>query len=97
MPTHKDLNDERFHREHRSEAIARTEKRKVGELLEESYRRGYRDGFVIGLGTLYNLLNDMDREMAHEIGWEFWLHDLNTWMKGDCTRLILPPAPPGQE
>ena len=77
--------------------IAPARPRKVGHLMEESYRRGFRNGYVIGLNALYDLMNDMDREMAHEIGWDFWLYELKAWKNGDCTRLILPPVAPGRE
>jgi hypothetical protein len=66
-------------------------------LAEDGYRRGYRDGWIQGIGTLSDLIADrqLPWEAAYDICWYHWQTTLLPWLVSDCSRMALPPAERG--
>lgn len=61
------------------------------ETGEQSYRRGYRDGYVASLQAVYGNLGIP----AHL--WSFWQDTLLEWQKAGKNRVDLPPSAPAPE
>ena len=58
------------------------DKKLQDERLEEGYRSGYRDGWRVAESKSSELSDsDFKRKDA----------DLTKWMKGDCSKIVLPP------
>jgi hypothetical protein len=66
-------------------------------LAEDGYRRGYRDGWIQGVGAMSDLMTDrqLPREAAYDICWHHWQTTLLPWLVSDCSRMALPPAERG--
>ena len=76
------------------EDIRRYEEQKpVEERLEKNYRRGYRDGWVQAVLAMGDLMfqGKLTRQAALDTCYEFWNKQLFDWMRGDCSRMVLPP------
>ncbi len=59
---------------------------------EETYRRAYRDGWIMAMDAFYDRLPMLGREAAYEALWDFWLDDLRAWAVSDCTERTSPPG-----
>jgi hypothetical protein len=66
-------------------------------LAEDGYRRGYRDGWIQGVGMLSDLMVDhqLPWEAAYDICWHHWQTTLLPWLVSDCSRMALPPVERG--
>lgn len=60
------------------------------ETREQSYRRGYRDGYVAALQAVYG-----NRGIPPHL-WAFWQGTLLEWQKAGETKVELPPVAPGK-
>jgi len=59
---------------------------------EETYRRAYADGFIVGVDALGQMLLDgVDKNEAYECCWDFWHECLVDWYCDDCTKVVRPP------
>jgi hypothetical protein len=63
-------------------------------LAEDGYRRGYRDGWIQGVGAMSDLMADrqLPWEAAYDICWHHWQTTLLPWLVSDCGRMALPPV-----
>jgi hypothetical protein len=68
-------------------------------LAEDGYRRGYRDGWIQGVGTLSDLMADrqLPWEAAYDICWHHWQTALLPWLVSDCGRMALPLVEGGED
>jgi hypothetical protein len=68
-------------------------------LAEDGYRRGYRDGWIQGIGTLSDLMADrqLPWEAAYDICWHHWQNTLLPWLVSDCSRMALPLVESGED
>jgi hypothetical protein len=66
-------------------------------LAEDGYRRGYRDGWIQGVGAMSDLMADrqLPWEAVYDICWHHWQTTLLPWLVRDCSRMALPPAERG--
>jgi hypothetical protein len=63
-------------------------------MVEEAYRRGYRDGWIQAAETMYDLMSDrqLPLQAAHDTCWNHWMTTLLPWRLGDRSQMISPPA-----
>ncbi len=65
------------------------------ESRERAYRRGYADGWVQGIGAMWDLMfgRRLTRKAAYQAAWDFWQDELGAWRRqAPKDRLILPPG-----
>lgn len=56
------------------------------ETREQSYRRGYRDGYIAALYAAYG-----NRGVPEHL-WNFWQDNLRKWKSEDTEKLVFPPV-----
>lgn len=60
---------------------------------ESEYRRGYADGWIQAAGAMVDLMfkKRLKREVAYDQCFDHWQFTLIDWMRGDCSKTVLPP------